>query len=209
MLKITPSVAPLVSFQNVLLVAWLETPNIGIGTWLLPLHRRLHTDMADAGDDHVRLQALDLVEDGREVGGVRRQPDVVQHLQAARRQALQVFLVQRDRPGGIFAHDHRGLHAQVAGQQRLGGLADDVGDLGGGEIAVEDVFHAIVIVMDTLGNLVAGPARRDHWHFQSSGPGFQRQHDLADVAGDDGRDLVLLRGALEGAHGMTAELWLS
>ena len=31
----TPSVAPLVSFQNVLDVAWDEMPNIGIGTcWL-------------------------------------------------------------------------------------------------------------------------------------------------------------------------------
>src|ERR1700749_4624404 len=49
-LKITPSAAPLVSFQNVLLVAWLDTPNIGIGTcccchctvgctptWLMPV----------------------------------------------------------------------------------------------------------------------------------------------------------------------------
>jgi hypothetical protein len=50
MLKMTPSVAPLVSFQKVALVAWLETPYIGIGTcccchctvgwtptWLMPV----------------------------------------------------------------------------------------------------------------------------------------------------------------------------
>src|SRR3954468_2875103 len=48
----------------------------------LPLHRGLRAHVRDARDHHVGLVAFDLAEDRREVGGVRREADVVQDLQA-------------------------------------------------------------------------------------------------------------------------------
>ena len=87
----TPSAAPLVSFQNVLVVACELCPTIGIGTcwschctvgctptWLMPV-------MITSG-----CCVLDLVEDRREVGGVRIEADVIEHLQAGFRQAFEI-----------------------------------------------------------------------------------------------------------------------
>ena len=66
--------------------------------------------MADAGDDHVGVGILDLMEDRREVAGVGIEADVVEHLHADLRQAFQVSFVERLGPGGVLAHDHRGRH---------------------------------------------------------------------------------------------------
>jgi hypothetical protein len=37
----------------------------------MPLHRRLHAHMADAGDDHVRMRVLDLMKDRRKISRIR------------------------------------------------------------------------------------------------------------------------------------------
>ena len=79
--------------------------------------------MRDAGDDDVRLLALDLVEDRSEVGCIGREADVVEHLEPDLRQAGLVAGVERRRPGGVFAHDHRGLHLEAVDQHVLGGVA--------------------------------------------------------------------------------------
>src|SRR6202030_1573956 len=68
------------------------------------------------------------------------------------------------------------------------------------QIAVEGVFVLVVVVMDRLGDLVGGGAGRDQRHLQPRRPRLQRQHDFADVAGDDGADLVVADGALESAY---------
>ena len=47
-----------------------------------PLHRRLRAHVRDTSDHHVRLQAFNLVEDGREASGIRREANGIEHLQA-------------------------------------------------------------------------------------------------------------------------------
>ena len=75
-----------------------------------------------------------------------------------------------------------------------------VGDAGRRRIAVEHVFEVVVILGDVLSDDVRGRARRHRHHFQPSGPRFERQDDLADVARDHRVDVILRGGALEGAH---------
>src|SRR6202012_1899573 len=94
-------------------------------------------------------------------------------------------------------HHHRGLHVQVVDHQVLCGVAHDVSDLSRGQIAVKDVFLVVVVVMHALRDVVAGRAGGDQRHVQAAGPGFQRQHHLTDVGGDDGTDLVFLGSTLE------------
>jgi hypothetical protein len=65
---------------------------------------------------------------------------------------------------------------------------------------VEGVFVLLVIGMDALADLVGGSARRDEWRLETRRPGLQRQHDFADVAGDDEVDLVLIDRTLERAN---------
>ena len=65
---------------------------------------------------------------------------------------------------------------------------------------MEGVFVLVVVVVNRLGDLVAGGARGDQRHVQPCRPGLQRQHDLADVAGDHRADLVVRDGALECAN---------
>ena len=67
---------------------------------------------------------------------------------------------------------------------------------------MEGIFVLVVIVMHALADLVGRSTRRDEGRLQARGPGFQRQHDLADVARDDDVDLVLIDRALEGANGI-------
>src|SRR3984957_803923 len=78
---------------------------------ILPLHRRLHADMRNAGDDHIRLCGFNLVEDRREVRGGGREADMVEHLQPDFRQTFLVSDVERLGPGGILAHDDGCRHA--------------------------------------------------------------------------------------------------
>ena len=167
---------------------------------VVPLHRRLHADMADAGDDHVGVRVLDLMEDRREIGGIGIEADVVEHLEAGFRQAFEVALVERLGPGRVLAHDHGGLHVQGFDQEIVGVVADRLGEVRGSEIAVEGVFEMVVVVVDMLGDLVAGRAGGDERHVQPRRPRLDRQHDLADIAADDRDHLVLAHGALEGAH---------
>ena len=127
---------------------------------------------------------------------------MVEHLDADLGQAFQIFGIERNGPGGILAHHHRGLHVQAFGADDLEAVADAVGDEGGGEIAVEGVFEVVVIVMHALGDDVARSTWRDHRQLQPAGPRFQGQDNLADIAGDDGVHLVLAGGTLEGAHGV-------
>ena len=169
---------------------------------LLPLHRGLDANVGNAGDDHVRLLALDLVEDRREIGGVGRHPDVIDDFDADIGQAFQIFLVERRRPGRVLAHHHGRLHVQLVDQQILGGVASRVRDAGRRRIAVEGVFEVVVILGDVLRDDVGGGAGRHHHGLQAAGPGLERQHDLADVAGDHRVDVILVGGALERAHGL-------
>jgi hypothetical protein len=167
---------------------------------VVPLHRRLHADMADAGHDHVRVLVLDLMEDRREVVGVRVEADMVQHLQSRFGEAFEIAFIEWRGPGGILAHDHGGLHVHGIDQQVLGVIADRLGDERRREPAVERVLVMVVVVVDGLGDQIAGGAGRDERHVQPRRPGLERQHHLADIAADDGDDLVLADGALEGAH---------
>ena len=65
---------------------------------------------------------------------------------------------------------------------------------------MEGVFEIVVVLGDVLGDDVGRGAGRDHHRLQPAGPRLERQHDLADIAGDDRVDVVLVDGALEGAH---------
>ena len=169
---------------------------------VLPLHGRLHADMGNTGDHHIRLGGLDLVEDRREVGGIRREADVIEHLQPDLGQAFLVSDVERFGPGGVLAHDDRRLHVLLVHQEFLGGIADRERKRGRGQIAVEGIFVLLVIRMHALADLVGCSARRDEGCFQPGGPWLKRQHDLADIACDDDVDLVLIDRALEGANGV-------
>ena len=166
----------------------------------LPLHRRLHSDMRDAGDDHVRFLPLDLVEDRGEVGGVGREADVVENFKPDLRQAGLVAGVERRRPGGVLAHDHRRLHLEAVDQHVLGGVADEPGERARGQVAVEGVFVVLVVLGDVLGDDVGRRARRDEHGLEPPRPRLERQHDLADVAPDHRIDVILVDGALERPH---------
>ena len=167
---------------------------------LFPLHCRLHADMGNAGDDHIGLFALDLIEDRREIRRIGGDADVVEDLEPDIRQAFQVFGIERRGPGRIFAHDDGRLHLQLADEQILGRCTYGIGNAGRGRIAVERIFEMLVILGDILGDDVGGGARRHHHRLQASGPRLERQHDLADVAGDDGIDVILVHRPLEGAN---------
>ena len=75
----------------------------------MPLHRGLHADMADSGDDHVRMGILDLMEDRCEITGVRIKSDVIEHLQAGFGQAFEIGGVERRGPGGVGRRVARGI----------------------------------------------------------------------------------------------------
>ena len=75
----------------------------------MPLHRRLHSDMADTSDNHVRMRVFDLTEDGREIGRVRIEADMIEHLQSGFRQAFEITGVEWSGPGGVLTHNNGGL----------------------------------------------------------------------------------------------------
>src|ERR1700729_1984580 len=118
----------------------------------MPLHRRLHADVADAGDNHGGMRVLDLMEERREIGGVRIEANMVEYLQASFRQAFEIAGVERRGPGGVFADDYRGLEMQGTDQDVFGGVADCLRDEGGREPAVKGVFVVVVVVVYGLGN---------------------------------------------------------
>ncbi len=124
---------------------------------------------------------------------------MVKDLQPDRRQAFQIAVIERLGPGGILADHDGGLHLERLDQQILGCVADQLGELARGQIAVERVFVVLVILGDVLGDDVGGGARRDQYGLEPGRPGLQRQHDFADIARDHGIDLVLADCPLEGA----------
>jgi len=63
--------------------------------------------------------AFDFVEDRREIGRVGRDTDVIEDFQADRRQAVEIFRIERPRPGGVFAHDDGGFHVEAGNQHVL------------------------------------------------------------------------------------------
>ena len=65
---------------------------------------------------------------------------------------------------------------------------------------MESVLVVGVVVVDVLGDIRRGRARRDEYLVQARRPRLDRQRYLADIAADDGVDLVLVDRALEGAH---------
>ena len=65
---------------------------------------------------------------------------------------------------------------------------------------MERVFEVVVILGDVLRDDVGSGARGYHDRLQAPGPRFKSKHDLADIAGDDGVDVIFGRGALERAH---------
>jgi hypothetical protein len=65
---------------------------------------------------------------------------------------------------------------------------------------VKGILIVVVVVVDRLGNQVAGGAGRDERHVQPRRPRFDGEHHLADIAADHGDDFVLAHGALESAH---------
>ncbi len=128
---------------------------------------------------------------------------MVQDFQPHFRQALLVGRIERRGPGGVLAHDDGRLHLHLAiDQQILRRIAGRAGDEAGGQIAVEEILQMVVIGMHPARQLVARCARRDGWQLQPARPGLQRQRHFAGVGGDHGVDMVLVGGALIGAHGV-------
>ena len=155
--------------------------------------------MGDAGDDQVGLGRLDLVVDRGEVARIRREPDVLHHLEPGLGQAFLVGRVQRTGPGGVLAHDRGGFRLEQPDQRLLGRVADRLRQGVRSQVAVEGVAVARVVLVDGDADLVGGGPRRDHRGLEPGRPRHQGQHDLGDVAGDDEVDLVLADRPLERA----------
>ena len=125
---------------------------------------------------------------------------MVENLEPDLRQAFLVAGVERRRPGGVLAHDHRRLHFEPIDQHVLGGVAREPRQRARGQVAMEGVFVVLVVLGDVLGDDVGRRARRDHHRLQARRPRFERQHHLADVARDHSVDVILVDRALERAH---------
>src|SRR3954451_21732962 len=67
---------------------------------------------------------------------------------------------------------------------------------------MEGIFVFLIIVVNAFADLVGRGTRGDEGSFQARSPRVKSQHDLADIAGDDDVDLVIVHGALEGADGI-------
>ena len=125
---------------------------------------------------------------------------MVEHFEPDLRQAGLVAGVERPRPGRVLAHDHGRLHLEAVDQHVLGGVAHEPRERARGQVAVERVFVVLVVLGDVLRDDVGRRAGRDEDGLEASGPRFERQHHLADVAADHRIDVILIDGALERAH---------
>ena len=110
------------------------------------LHRRLHADMADAGDDDVRMRVFDLMEERGKISGVWIEANMIEHLQPGFRQAFEIAGVERRGPGGIFAHHYSGLQMERTDQHVFGVVADSLRIERGCEPAVKGVFVMVVVI---------------------------------------------------------------
>ena len=66
---------------------------------------------------------------------------------------------------------------------------------------MERVFEVVVVLGDVLRDYIGGGAGSDHHGLEAASPRFQRENDLADIAGNHRIDVILGSGALEGANG--------
>jgi hypothetical protein len=127
---------------------------------------------------------------------------VIDNLQPNLGQASLIPGVERPGPRGVLAEDRRRLHVISVDQHVLGRIAGRLRQERGGEVALEEVFQVRVVVVDALGDVVAGRTRRDRRHFQPAGPGLQRQRHFGGVGRDHRAHLVLAGQPLHRPHGV-------
>ena len=72
---------------------------------------------------------------------------------------------------------------QIFDQKVLRRIASRIGDAGRDRIAMERVFEVVVVLGDVLRDYIGGGAGSDHHGLEAAGPRFQRENDLADIAG--------------------------
>lgn len=113
-------------------------------------------------------------------------------------QALLVTDIEGTGPSRVLAHDRGRLHLHQIDQHVFRGIADRLRQGRRGEVPVEGVLVARVVLVDREVDLVGGGTGRDHRRLEPRRPGHQCQHHLGDVAGDDEVDLVLGDRPLEG-----------
>jgi hypothetical protein len=110
--------------------------------------------------------------------------------------------VERFGPGGVFAHDDGGGHVELVDQCVLRGIAHRLGEVGGGEVGVEDVLPGLVVGVDVFGEFVGGGTGDHVGLVQAGGPGFEGEGDFADEGADHGDGVILLDHALERPDGV-------